>query len=144
LCCAVAFIASYLWDHEPVQLTSLRHRGGDTTQSWTVPYVPGRRFGRHRPLYVLTSGTTFSGGEQLAYDLHQLGRATLIGERTRGGANAREAFRLAAHLEATIPVASSVNPRSGTNWEGVGVTPDVEVPAAEAEATAYRLIAVAR
>lgn len=135
----VAYVASYLWDHEPVQLTSLRHRDGGTTQSWTLPYVPGRRYGRDRPLYVLTSATTFSGAEQLAYDLQQLGRATVIGERTRGGANAREGFRLAPHLEATIPVAASVHPVSGTNWEGVGVTPDIATTADEAEATAYRL-----
>ncbi len=105
--------------------------------------MAGRRFGRHRPLYVLTSATTFSGAEQLAFDLQQLGRATVVGERTRGGANAREAFRLAPHLEATIPVAASVHPRSGTNWEGTGVGPDTPTTADDAEATAYRLIAAA-
>jgi len=79
------FAASYLWDHDPVQLTGLRERQ-DTAprQMWTLPYVPGRRFGKTKPVYVLTSATTFSGGEQLSYDLQQLGRATVVGERTRG------------------------------------------------------------
>jgi hypothetical protein len=135
----VAFIVSYLWDHEPVQLTGLCERGGAYKQAWTQAYVPGRRFGRTKPVYVLTSNTTFSGGEGLAYDLQQLGRATIVGERTRGGAHAREGFRVHPHLQATISVARSVNPVSGTNWEGDGVTADIETTATDAYHTAYRL-----
>jgi C-terminal processing protease CtpA/Prc len=135
----VTFIISYLWDAEPVQLSGLRARDGQLTQAWTLPYVPGRRFGKVKPVYVLTSGTTFSGGEQLSFDLGELGRATLVGERTRGGAHAREGFVVHPHLEATIPVVEAVSPRSGGNWEGTGVAPRVEVPASEAREAAYRL-----
>jgi Peptidase family S41/N-terminal domain of Peptidase_S41 in eukaryotic IRBP len=131
------FLVSYLWDHDPVQLTSLRQRD-QLTQAWTLPYVPGGRFGKDKPVYVLTSATTFSGGEQLSYDLQQLGRATVVGERTRGGAHAREGFVVHPHLEATISVAESIHPVSGGNWEGTGVVPDVETTAAQARGTAYR------
>ena len=86
---------------------------------------------------MLTSAATFSGGEQLSYDLQQLGRATLIGERTRGGAHAREGFTVHPHLEATISVAEAVNPKTSGNWEGTGVTPDIQTPAAQARDTAY-------
>ena len=134
----VTLIISYLWDDEPVQLTGLRERAADQTrQSWTLPYVAGRRFGKAKPVYVLTGPTTFSGGEQLAYDLQQLGRATIVGERTRGGANAREAFRVHPHLEATISVAAAVSPVTGTNWEGTGVAPDVETSAEQARDVAH-------
>ena len=136
----VAFLISYLWDHDPVQLTGLQERQDDRPrQSWTLPYVPGRRFGRAKPVYALTSATTFSGGEQLAYDLQQLRRAVIIGETTRGGGHAREGFRVGPHLEATISVAAAVNPVSGTSWEGTGVTPDIHTPAAQARDDAYRL-----
>jgi hypothetical protein len=135
----VAFIMSYLWDHEPVELTGLDERGSVYKQAWTHAYVPGRRFGKTKPVYVLTSNTTFSGGEALAYDLQQLRRATIIGERTRGGAHARQGFRVHPHLEATISVARSVNPVSGSNWEGTGVKADIETTAADAYPTAYRL-----
>ena len=135
----VALACSYLHGPEPVELTSLHEaRLGRVTQSWTLPYVPGRRFGPDRPVYVLTSAATFSGGEQFAYDLQQLKRATIIGERTKGGANAREGFRVQAHLEATIPVARGVNPVSGSNWEA-GVMPDIEIPAEQALDHAQRL-----
>jgi peptidase S41-like protein len=134
---AVAFIISYLWDHEPAQLSGLRERG-QLRQSWTLPHVPGRRFGRDKPVHVLMSAATFSGGEQLSYDLKQLGRATLVGERTRGGAHAREGFTVHPHLEATISVAEAVNPETSGNWEGTGVTPDIRTPAAQARDTAYQ------
>lgn len=87
---AVAFVISYLWDEEPTQVTGLRQRREGIRQSWTLGYVPGRRFGKAKPVYVLTSAATFSGGEAVAYDLQQLGRATLVGEPTRGGAHPRE------------------------------------------------------
>ncbi|GAA1459160.1 S41 family peptidase [Nocardiopsis exhalans] len=45
------------------------------------------RFGGEKPLAVLTSATTFSGAEELAYDLQRHGRATVVGERTGGGAH---------------------------------------------------------
>jgi hypothetical protein len=135
-----AFVASYLWDHNRVQLSGSRERR-DTAprQLWTLPYVPGRRFGKAKPVYVLTSATTFSAGEHLSYDLQQLGRASVIGERTRGGAHSREGFPVHPHLEATISVAESVSPVTGGNWEGTGVRPDIEVSASQARDTAYRL-----
>jgi len=58
---------------------------------------------------VLTSATTFSGAEELSYDLQQLGRATVVGEHTKGGAHPRHGLRLSPHLQATIPVARSIN-----------------------------------
>jgi C-terminal processing protease CtpA/Prc len=134
------FIISYLWDHDPVQLSGHRERQDATPrQAWTLPYVPGRRFGRAKPVYVLTSATTFSGGEHLSYDLQQLGRATVVGERTGGGANGREGFPVHPHLEATISVSESVSPVTGGSWEGTGVTPDIQASAAQARDNAYRL-----
>jgi C-terminal processing protease CtpA/Prc len=93
-----------------------------------------------KPVYVLTSGTTFSGAEQLSFDLQELSRACIVGERTRGGANAREGFVLNPHLEATISVAEAVSPRTGGNWEGKGVVPDIEVSAHNARDEAYERV----
>ena len=134
----VTFLISYLWDRDPAQLSGLReHQENLPRQAWTLPYVPGRRFGKDKPVYVLTSAVTFSGGEQLSYDLQQLGRATIVGEPTRGGAHAREGFRVHPHLEATISVAAAVNPKTGGNWEGTGVAPDIQTSADRARDTAY-------
>jgi C-terminal processing protease CtpA/Prc len=134
----VTFLISYLWDRDPAQLSGLReHQDNLPRQTWTLPYVPGRRFGKDKPVYVLTSAVTFSGAEQLSYDLQQLGRATVVGEPTRGGAHAREGFRVHPHLEATISVAAAVNPKTGGNWEGTGIVPDIQTSADRARDTAY-------
>ncbi|MEU8136471.1 S41 family peptidase [Streptodolium elevatio] len=127
----VAFVCSYLLD-ERTHLNTMSWRRGDRTeQSWSLPHVPGARFGGSKPLYVLSSGTTFSAAEELAYDLQQLGRAVVVGEPTRGGAHPCQGWTVHPHLEATVPVGRAVNPVSGTNWEGTGVQPDVPCPAAE-------------
>jgi hypothetical protein len=132
----VAFVCTYLFD-EPVHLIDIYERDGDRTfPSWTLPLVPGDRFGGTKPVYVLTSATTFSGGEELAYDLQQHGRATIVGERTGGGAHPRVGVRLHPHLELTVPTGRASHPVTGENWEGVGVTPDIAVPAADALAAA--------
>jgi hypothetical protein len=139
----VAMVCSYLFGDEPVHLMDLIDRpAADGTaavrQSWTMPFTPGRRFGPDKPVFVLTSGTTFSGGEELSYDLQQLGRAIVVGERTRGGAHPVERFPIRPHLQATIPIARAHSPVSGGNWEGTGVLPDVQVPAGEALGVAYQ------
>lgn len=124
----VALICSYVFDDKPVHLNSMVDgSGAETSQSWTLASVPGRRFGGEKPVAVLVGSDTFSGGEELAYNLQQLGRATIVGEQTGGGAHPRVGFRVYANLEATIPVARARNPVSGTNWELIGVTPDIPI-----------------
>ena len=119
----VALLCSYLFD-EATHLNDIYLREDDSTvQFWTAPYVPGPRFGATKPIYVLTSGDTFSGAEELANNLRELKRATLVGEVTKGGANPGDWHRVTAHLEVKISTGRAINPVSGTNWEGVGVRP---------------------
>ena len=135
----VAMICAYLFD-EPTHVNDIYMRSDDlTVQYWTPHHVPGRRFGGGKPIWVVTSSATFSGGEELAYDLQQLGRATIVGETTRGGANPGRRYPVAEHLFVTIPEGRAINPVTGANWEGVGVVPDIELPAADAFAHAYGL-----
>jgi hypothetical protein len=135
----VAMICGSLFD-EPTELSGMYERAGDKLrQMWSLPAGQRRIFGGQKPIFVLTGPKTFSGGEALAYDLQALGRATVVGERTRGGAHPRRGFRVHPHLEVAVPVARSVHPITGTNWEGVGVAPDVEAPAGDALRVAYEL-----
>jgi C-terminal processing protease CtpA/Prc len=135
----VAFVCSYLLD-ERTHLNTMHWRDGERSeQSWSLPYVPGARFGGSKPLYVLSSDSTFSAAEELAYDLQQLGRAVVVGEPTRGGAHPCQGWTLHPHLEATVPVGRAINPVSGTNWEGTGVQPDIPCAAADALGHAHAL-----
>ncbi len=97
--------------------------------------VPGTRI--TAPLYVLTSGETFSGGEECAYDVQALKRGRLIGAITGGGANPGDTRRIDDHFAIFVPDARARNPITKTNWEGVGVKPDIEIARDRALITAY-------
>jgi hypothetical protein len=90
-----------------------------------------------RPVYVLTSHETFSGGEDFGYTLQAQGRAQVIGETTGGGAHPTRMIPISETLAVSVPFARSVNPVTGTNWQGTGVVPDTEVPADQAYDVAY-------
>lgn len=135
----VAFLSSYLFEQR-THLNDLYWREGNRTQQfWTDTGVPGKRYGQHKPVYVLTGPRTFSGAEEFSYNLQQLKRATLVGETTGGGANPGRMRELGPHFAAFIPNGRAINPVSKSNWEGSGVTPDIGVPAGAALETAHRL-----
>ncbi|GAA0269361.1 hypothetical protein GCM10009127_06600 [Alteraurantiacibacter aestuarii] len=85
-----------------------------------------------RPVYVLTSSQTFSGGEEFAYDVKSLGLGVLVGELTAGGGNLTGPAPLGNDLIAMIPLARAENAFTKGNWEGHGVEPNVAAPAADA------------
>lgn len=131
----VALIAAYLFDHPEY---CFNPREETTRQSWTASPVPGNKLA-DKPVYVLTSSSTFSGAEQFSYDLKMLKRATLVGETTRGGAHAGAFHRIDEHFGIGIPETKAINPFSTADWEGIGVEPDVKVKAADALETAEKL-----
>jgi hypothetical protein len=90
------------------------------------------------PIYVLIGGHTFSGGEELAYDIQTLKLGTLVGETTGGGANPGESVAIGQGVMAFIPTGRAESPVTGSNWEGRGVQPDIAVPDADALAAALR------
>jgi hypothetical protein len=120
---AIPFICSYFFEN-PVHLNDIYFRKTDSyKQSWTYSYVPGKKY-LDKPVYILTSNSTFSGAEELAYDLKNLKRATIIGQRTGGGANPGGFIKMTDHFLLFVPFGRAVNPITKTNWEEVGVEPD--------------------
>jgi hypothetical protein len=135
----VVVVASYLFDDKPVHIHDIFWRDtGETSQFWTHAKVPGKRFGAKKPIYVLTSNRTFSGGEALAYDLQSLRRAVIVGETTGGGAQPAQPYPLNDGFVISVPCGRPINPVTKTNWEGTGVVPDVKVPAPDALTEAHR------
>jgi C-terminal processing protease CtpA/Prc len=128
----VALVCSYLFGAEPVHLNDLYWREGDRTDEfWTRKQVPGKRY-LNKDVYVLTSNRTFSGAEEFTYNLKNLKRATIIGETTGGGAHPGGFSRINEHFGMFIPSGRAISPITKTNWEGTGVTPDINVPADQA------------
>jgi retinol-binding protein 3 len=128
----VALVCSYLFGPEPVHLNDLYWRDGNRTEEfWTRKEVAGKRY-LNKDVYVLTSKRTFSGAEEFTYNLKNLKRATIIGETTGGGAHPGGGFRITEHIGMFVPTGRAISPITKTNWEGTGVTPDVDVPAEQA------------
>lgn len=136
----VALVASYLFGDKPVHINSLYFRPANHTDDfYTDPNVDGEKFGPSKPIFVLTSARTFSGAEEFAYDLQTQKRATIVGETTGGGANPGGPVRLPNDLTLFVPTGRAINPITKTNWEGVGVKPDVPVAADDALDVALRM-----
>ena len=81
-----------------------------------------------RPLYVLIDDGTGSAAEEFAYHVKQFKVGTLVGRTTAGAANNNARFPVAPGFVASVSAGRPIHPVSKTNWEGVGVPPDVETP----------------
>lgn len=134
----IQLLVSYLVPSEPIHFSSVYIRNGDKTQQlWTHAWVPGTRLPTV-PVFILTSGRTFSAAEDFAYSLKSLKRATIVGETTGGGAHPVENHYVKGYpVLLRLPCGRSVNPITGTDWEGTGVEPDIAAAAPDALAVAH-------
>lgn len=135
----VQLLASYFFGPEPVHLADHYNRPKDElTQSWTLPFLPGER----RPevdLYILTSSKSFSAAEGFSYQLKHLKRATIVGEKTAGGAHLTGSVIATDKFFVRIPQGRTISPITNGDWEGVGVMPDIEVSADQALKTSHEV-----
>ncbi len=130
-----AYLSSHFTDPKKKSaLNSVINRKPNTLEFTTHEYwaQPTKTNVFGKPLYVLISQRTFSAGEAVAYDLQCLKLGTFIGETTGGGANPGGVGPLGAGMSMFVPAGRAENPATKTNWEGVGVIPDIKAPAADA------------
>lgn len=136
---SIRFITSYLFD-APTHLNDMVDRSGKVVEEfWTLESVPGQRFAPGLPVFILTSAYTFSGAEEFSYNLQSLKRGTVVGEKTGGGAHPVRGVRVSDRVVVGVPFMRARNPITGTNWEGIGVQPDVATSADEALERAAQL-----
>lgn len=134
----VTLLCSFFFQQRTRLTTMFTRESGKAEDIWSDETLPGG-IADSVPVYILTSRRTFSAGEAFAYQLQMLKRATIVGEVTGGGARPSRPRRIDDHFFINIPYAQMINPVSGTDWEGVGVQPDVRVPEGDALDTARRL-----
>lgn len=133
---AVQDLCSYFLDPDlPLNKITWRTEDGirlDEFNTFSYKVIPPEKRMANTPIYILTSNHTFSAAEEFANNMKELGRATIVGEVTGGGANPGSVSSLSNDLEIFIPNGQASNPISGTNWEGVGVIPHQMTSADEA------------
>ncbi len=128
-------ICSYFFE-KPTHLNSLYHRPSNRTQDFWTHEVKGSKL-TDKPIYVLASAFTGSAAEEFCYDLQTRKRATIVGETTVGGGHIVAGYDAGHGFELSVPNGKAINPITQSNWEGTGVAPDIEAPAAKALAVAH-------
>ena len=132
-----AYLASYFYGSEPVHLDDYHIRGRRPIEVWTHSELPGKRMSKI-PLRILIDAKSFSAAESIAYQLKHLKRAEIVGEVSGGGAHGGRSYTLGHRLEIYIPFSHSVHPVTQTDFEKVGVIPDVQVASPVALEVAYQ------
>lgn len=135
-------LVQYLISHfvpEGILLWDLLDRNGKSTEQIRSLAVPDSGLLKTKPLYILQSEELVSAGELFGYTLQQLGRAVVIGETSAGLAHYTGAAQVNDWLFVRIPMFRPINPVTGTNFERVGVEPNIKVTAEMALYTALRI-----
>lgn len=136
------YLASYLFAGRTHLSDGFRRADKVTTESWTDPSVPGRKF-VDKPVYVLISSRTFSAGEGFTFVLQALKRVTVVGEQTAGGSGTIEFKPIDDHFTLVVPTGRVSSPATKADFATTGVVPDVKVAAVDALETALKLAAEA-
>ncbi|UQV43946.1 S41 family peptidase [Janthinobacterium lividum] len=136
------FLASYFFSSEKDQLLFDYYYNEDGKRiqrgQWVLPGLPGKRM-VDKPVYILTGSTSFSSAEWFSYALKKLGRATLIGERTAGGAHPVARKPINDDFFVQVPIGQIQDPVDHGDFEGTGVQPDIPSPSIRALPLAHKL-----
>src|SRR3569833_1145949 len=81
---------------------------------------------RKAKVYLLVSNKTASAGEHFALALKSTGRATLIGEATAGANHFGGGQEINDHFAVWMPIGRTYDIKTGKDWEGAGIAPDIE------------------
>jgi C-terminal processing protease CtpA/Prc len=114
--------------------------------------VTGTRYalpGKDTPLrsakvFVLVSNATASAAEGFAVSLKSTGRGTLIGEPTEGANHFGAPRPINDHFGVFMPIGRTFDVRTGKDWEGAGVQPDIAVDPREALVVALEKAGIPR
>lgn len=82
---------------------------------------------RNAKVYLLVSNRTASAAEHFSLAMKSTGRATLIGEATAGANHFGGGIPLNEHFAVWMPVGRTYDIKTGKDWEGAGIAPDIEV-----------------
>jgi hypothetical protein len=130
------FLVSHFTEPEVPQLRVFWSQTGETQVRRSLAEVPGPRR-TEVPLYVLVDGGSASAAEDIPFVLQNLGRATIVGERTAGAGRNNQIVPAAHGIGVSVSISRVMDPESGREWERVGVSPDVAARSADALAAAH-------
>lgn len=99
---------------------------------------------RDASVYLLVSNVTGSAAEHFGLAFKATGRGVLIGEATAGANHFGGPTPLNDNFSVWMPVGRTYDIKTGKDWEGVGVQPDIEVDPRQALVVALEKAGVPR
>ena len=120
----------YMLSHffsEKTLLWNIHTRGVEEIyENNSIVGIGSPKFKSHYPLYILVGPDTASAGEIFSYTLKHFNKATIVGEKTLGIAHPVEAFKINKYFIGRFSMRRITNPITNTDWEVVGVLPDIK------------------
>ncbi|MBI5285232.1 MAG: S41 family peptidase [Chloroflexi bacterium] len=129
---ATAQVADEFLDGDKLILTE---RERDGTESQFKSHAGGVAV--QVPVVILLNRFSASGSEVLAAALHDNGRATLVGEKSFGKGTVNVSSELKDGGQLYVSIAKWLTP-NGTQIDGVGIRPDIEVQLSDDDIDARR------
>lgn len=121
-------------------LLDFKKRSGTEEQVKAVTLHPEYQY--HQPLYILINHKTASAAEAIAFELQQLKRAVIVGERSAGAAHMNDWLPVDDNFFISVSTAAPAFPGTTTSWEQTGVVPDHITTAKEMDLPlVFRLVA---
>lgn len=108
-------------------------------ERWSVVNELSEKF-KDTPLYIMTSGSTFSAAESFSFGLQLTKRALIVGENTGGGGHMNTFFELPEGYGVSISVGRTFDGKTGKGFQGIGVQADIPIEADHAFAKTLDLI----
>jgi hypothetical protein len=129
------YLAGYLLPKRQLVARIYSRPEDRTSEMWTEE-VRGARY-LDKPVFVLTSATTFSAAEAFTYHLLHLGRVRTVGETTGGGAHRVQSADAGHGFTLVVPFTRPINLVTNADWEGTGIPPSLASAAADAHRRAH-------
>ncbi len=136
-------IAGFIYE-EPTHIMTMQspHRNdGKPIHQISQPNEYSKYY-QDKPVYMLTSERSGSAAEHFAMSMKVSGRGIIIGETTRGMGHWGGIVPLVGDFSMFMPMGRSYHPVNKLGWEGIGVTPDIEID--EVESLEYALERIRR
>lgn len=122
----VRYMSSYFFDEKTLLWCIHTRDDEEIFDHESMEDVGHSNFKNNYPVYILVGPETASGAELFSYTLKHYGKATVIGEKTNGIAYAVGAAKINQYFIGRFSMNRPINPITYTNWEIVGVLPDIK------------------
>lgn len=121
----VTFIASYFLQEKTLLWRYHTRNDEKIFENHSIVNMGPEKFKNDYPLFILVGPDTASAAEMFTYSLKNLNKAVVVGEKTRGVAYAVSGVKINEFFSGRFSMGQTIDPISNTNWELVGVLPDI-------------------